>query len=52
MLQALLFSADISVETIIRDMLQALVCYGGTAYQDPANQDPLSQNSENIALVN
>ena len=26
--------------------------YGGTAYQDPANQDPLSQNSENVALVN
>ena len=26
--------------------------YGGTAYQDPANEDPLSPNSENIALVN
>ena len=26
--------------------------YGGTSYQDPANQDPLSQNSENTALRN
>ena len=26
--------------------------YGGTTYQDPANQDPLSQNSETIALRN
>ena len=26
--------------------------HGGTSYQDPANQDPLSQHSENTALVN
>ena len=26
--------------------------YGGTSYQDPANQDPSSKNSENTALRN
>ena len=28
------------------------ILYGGTSYQDPADQDPLSQNPENTALRN
>ena len=31
--------------------MNATIC-GGTSYQDPANQDPLSRNSENTALRN
>ena len=31
---------------------QTTINVGGTSYQDPANQDPLSQHSENAALRN
>ena len=42
--------ADLHFNIEIKQKLRSM--YGGTTYQDPPKQDPLSQNSENTALRN
>ena len=46
------FNIDVARNPQVEGVTRAVHSYGGTAYQDPANQDPLSQNSENTALRN